>query len=211
MAGLAEDRGTGLKVTERHHFFVRFCSTECLGVSSNWLNMKNHNSMNIRAGTASLALAGVAALVSGCAEPQTTYVPVYHTGPAYVVQQPYPPPVTYQVQPAPSAAPAAPTAEWQAPAAAPVPVPAQPPPQVVVAPPQQTVVVQSAPPPPRVEVIPAAPGPYYVWTSGYWAWNGGWVWVRGRYVARPRPTAVWVGGHWSRHGHGYVWVAGGWR
>jgi hypothetical protein len=73
------------------------------------------------------------------------------------------------------------------------------------------ILAPSAPPPPQVEVIPYAPGPYYVWTPGYYAWNGGWVWVSGRYVVRPRPAAVWVGGHWTTHGHGYVWVGGGWR
>jgi WXXGXW repeat (2 copies) len=171
--------------------------------------MKCINFMNTKTWSASLPLVGVAALVAGCAEPQTAYVPVYHVQPAYVVQQPYPPPVTYQVQPAP---PAGPTGDWQAPpaAAAPVPVPT-PPPQPVAAPPQTVVMVPSAPPQPLVEVIPAAPSPYYVWTSGYWAWSGRWVWVSGRWVARPRPTAVWVGGRWTQHGHGYVWIGGGWR
>src|ERR1035438_1171197 len=103
-------------------------------------------------------------------------------------------------------APAAPTADWQQAQAAPVPVPAQPGPT-----PQAAVVAPSAPPPPQVEYVPVAPGPYYVWAPGYWSWNGGWVWVGGRYMSRPRPGAVWVGGHWGRHGHGYVWIGGGWR
>ena len=152
--------------------------------------MKHFNCMNTKAWMTSLALAGLAALVTGCAEPQTTYVPVYHVQPAYVVQQPYPPPVAYQVQPVPPQ-PAGPTGDWQAPPAAPAPVPAQAsPPQRVAAPPQTVVVVPSAPPQPPVEVIPAAPSPYYVWTPGYWAWSGRWVWVSGRWVVRPRPTAV---------------------
>ena len=177
--------------------------------------------MNSKLWTTSSTLAGVAALVSGCAEPQATYVPVYHVQPAYVVQQPYPPPVAYQAQPPPAqppanpgvpGQPAAPTTDWQAPAAAPAPVPAQaPPPQPVAPPPPQVVYVPTAPPPPMVEVRPVPPAAYYAWTPGYWAWNGTWVWVGGQYVVRPRPNAIWVGGRWSRHGHGYVWIGGGWR
>lgn len=162
--------------------------------------MKHLNLMNTNVWTASLTLAGVAALASGCAERQVAYVPVYHTQPVYVVQPAYPP----SAQPPPvsgtGVAPAAPTADWQAP----TPVPAQPPPQTVV-------VAPTAPPAPQVEVVPVAPSPYYGWAPGYWAWNGGWVWIGGRYVVRPTPGAVWVGGHWGRHGHGYVWIGGGWR
>jgi hypothetical protein len=206
----AIDRQRPMKVTGCRRIFTHSCSICRLGLPSNWLNMKYLKSMNTKVLTASMTLAGVAVLVTGCAERQVAYVPVYQVQPAYVVQQPYPPPVAYQGQPAPT--PAAPTADWSAPPAAPAPMPAQmPPPQPVAAPPQTVVVAPAAPPPLRVEVIPVAPSPYYVWTSGYWAWNGRWVWIGGRWVVRPRPTAVWVGGHWSRHGHGYVWIGGGWR
>jgi WXXGXW repeat (2 copies) len=213
----AIDRQRPMEVTRGLLIFAHFCPMCRLGLPSNWLNMNYIEPMNTKVRTASMTLAGVAVLVTGCAERQVAYVPVYQAQPAYVVQQPYPPPVAYQVQPAPAqppapaapaAAPAAPTADWSAPAAAPAPMPAQPlPPQ----PPQTVVVAPAAPPPPLVEVIPVAPNPYYVWTSGYWAWNGRWVWIGGRWVVRPRPTAVWVGGHWSRHAHGYVWIGGGWR
>jgi hypothetical protein len=148
--------------------------------------MKQLNFVSAKAWTTSLTLAGVGALITGCAEPQVEYVPVYHVQPAYVVQQPYPPVLAYQVQPAPAPVPAPPT-------------------------PQTVVVAPSAPPPVPVEVIPVAPDPYYVWTPGYYSWNDGWIWIRGRYVARPRPTAIWVGGHWARHGHSYIWIGGGWR
>ena len=47
-----------------------------------------------------------------------------------------------------------------------------------------------------------------VWTPGYWHWAGRWVWVPGRYAARPYAHAVWVPGQWRpRHG-GWVWVGG---
>src|ERR1035438_705541 len=88
--------------------------------------MKYLKSMNSKVLTASMTLAGVAVLGTGCAERQVAYVPVYQAPPAYVVQQPAPPPVAYQVQPPPvqpptTAAPAAPTADWSAPPAAPAP------------------------------------------------------------------------------------------
>ena len=197
--------------------FVHYFRTPRLAEPSNHTDRKWLDSMNTKVWMVSLAFPGVAALITGCAEPQVAYVPVYHVQPAYVVQQPYPPPVFYQVppappEPAPGSGSAAPTGDWQAPPApaAPVVVPA-PPPQPVSAPPPRVIVVPAAPPPLLVEARPYAPGPYYVWTSGYWAWNGNWVWVSGRWVARPRPTAVWVSGHWSPHGHGYVWIGGGWR
>ncbi|EEF62938.1 YXWGXW repeat-containing protein [Pedosphaera parvula] len=78
--------------------------------------------------------------------------------------------------------------------------------------PQQPVMVQTEPPPAQVEVIPAAPGPDYYWTPGYWSWRGGaYVWIGGSYIIRPRPSAVYVGGYWGHHGRGYVWVGGHWR
>ena len=168
--------------------------------------MKHLNLMKTNVWTAGLTLAGIGVLVTGCVQRQVEYVPVYHVQPAYAGQPAYPPPPQPPPNGVTGAAPAPPTAEWQQPQAAPVPMPAQ------AAPPQQAVVVApSAPPAPQVEVIPVAPGPYYVWAPGYWSWNGGWVWVGGRYMSRPRPGAVWAAGHWGRHGHDYVWIGGGWR
>lgn len=52
------------------------------------------------------------------------------------------------------------------------------------------VVVRTAPPAPRDEPVPAVRHGY-VWTPGYWNWNGHrYVWVAGRYV---------------RARHGYYW------
>jgi hypothetical protein len=154
--------------------------------------------MKVNVWTAGLALAGVGALATGCAERQVEYVPVYRVQPAYAGQPANPPPG----QPAPNnmtgAPSAAPTADWQQPAPTPGAV-------------QAAVVAPSAPPVAQVEVVPASPGPYYVWAPGYWAWNGGWVWIGGSWIVRPRPGAIWVGGHWGRRGRGYVWIGGGWR
>jgi hypothetical protein len=46
----------------------------------------------------------------------------------------------------------------------------------------EVVIVRTAPPAPRDEVVPAARRGY-VWTPGYWNWNGHrYVWTRGKYV-----------------------------
>jgi hypothetical protein len=164
--------------------------------------MKHLNFARGNVWTAILTLAGFGILATGCVERQVEYVPVYRVQPVYAGQPAYLPP-----PPPPAGAPAAPTADWQQPPPAPAPVPAQ-----AAPPPKQAVVVApSAPPAPQVEVIPVAPGPYYAWAPGYWSWNGRWIWIGGHYISRPRPNAVYVGGHWGRHGHGYVWVGGGWR
>lgn len=80
---------------------------------------------------------------------------------------------------------------------------------VVAAPP-----VVHAPPPapaPHVEVVPASPGPTYVWGAGHWAWRGprrGYVWVPGHWTVPAQPGYVWVPGHWVARPGGYVWVGG---
>ena len=72
--------------------------------------------------------------------------------------------------------------------------------------------VDREPPPLRVERAPLPPSPDHVWISGYWSWDGrAYLWVPGRYHARPHPRAVWEEGHWSRHERGWYWVEGRWR
>jgi hypothetical protein len=163
----------------------------------------NFNFMNSTSRITPVAiLIGILSLATGCVEHRVTYVPVYPSRPVYQVQPAPPPPpvVVYQsqpvvVKPAPAPPPPAPT-----PPPPPDHQPKTPPPVVTV-----------KPPPPPFEVIPVAPGPVYVWTPGYWSWQGSWVWVRGAWVMPPRPKAVWVNGHWVYHHHGYTWVPGHWR
>ena len=72
--------------------------------------------------------------------------------------------------------------------------------------------VGMAPPPPRAEYYGYAPGPGYVWTSGYWGWTGGrYNWVPGRWQRPPRPHDRWVGGRWENTRHGYRYHDGYWR
>jgi len=74
------------------------------------------------------------------------------------------------------------------------------------------VVVTQEPPAVRVESQTVSPGPNYVWTRGYWRWNGTtYSWVPGSWIVRPRPAAVYVEGHWERRGSQWIWRAGYWR
>ena len=71
--------------------------------------------------------------------------------------------------------------------------------------------VRSAPPPARVEVIPVAPAPEYVWVPGYWDWSGTtYVWISGRYVAA-EDGYVWVRPRYVHRANGVVYVRGYWR
>ena len=66
-------------------------------------------------------------------------------------------------------------------------------------------------PPPRVEVVTVGSRPGYVWTRGYWHWNGGaGVGMSGRWEAQ-RAGYVWVQPSYVYRGGRHVYVAGGWR
>jgi hypothetical protein len=74
------------------------------------------------------------------------------------------------------------------------------------------VYVRIAPPLPVVERVVAVPRAGYVWTPGFYRWNGrAYVWVAGRYVVPPRPRAVWVPGYWVPRTRGFLWAEGRWR
>lgn len=67
------------------------------------------------------------------------------------------------------------------------------------------------PPPPETEVIPPQPNMTFVWTPGFWDWQGRWIWVRGYWGPRPHPGAIWVQGHWMQRHHRNVWVRPHWQ
>lgn len=75
---------------------------------------------------------------------------------------------------------------------------------------QEVVIVKEQPPVAKVEVITPAPSEDYHWIPGYWAWQNGWVWVPGQWVASPHPTAVWEPGVWAWRPTGWVWRPGRW-
>ena len=71
--------------------------------------------------------------------------------------------------------------------------------------------VRIGPPALPVYAQPIAPGPGYLWTPGYWAWNddGGYYWVPGTWVLAP-VGLLWTPGYWGWGGGLYLWHAGYW-
>jgi hypothetical protein len=71
-----------------------------------------------------------------------------------------------------------------------------------------TAVAPTSPPTPQVEVIPVSPEPDYLWTPGWWSWNGdAWIWFGGYWGYPSRPGHVWFNGHFY-HGRGVESVRG---
>lgn len=67
-----------------------------------------------------------------------------------------------------------------------------------------SITVGTPPPPLRYEVVPA-PRPGYVWSRGYWRWNGyRYVWVGGSWY-RARPGYVYYGPRWVHQGDRWVY------
>jgi hypothetical protein len=70
-------------------------------------------------------------------------------------------------------------------------------------------------PPPELPVYaqPPIPGPGYIWTPGYWAWDpsyGGYYWVPGTWVMPPQIGLLWTPGWWGWSDGFYRWHAGYW-
>lgn len=73
------------------------------------------------------------------------------------------------------------------------------------------VSVNIAPPALPVYVQPPIPGPGYIWTPGYWAWDGyEYYWVPGTWVLAPFVGALWTPGYWGWNGGVYIFHAGYW-
>ena len=72
------------------------------------------------------------------------------------------------------------------------------------------VVIGVAPPAPRVEVVPA-PRTGYVWSPGYWRWNGHHHYWVGGYWIPARAGYHWVPSHWAPYHHSHWrYVSGYW-
>jgi len=70
-----------------------------------------------------------------------------------------------------------------------------------------------APPPLPVYIQPPLPGPDYIWTPGYWAWDasaGDYYWAPGAWVLAPRPGYLWTPGYWGWDSGDYVFHGGYW-
>jgi hypothetical protein len=50
----------------------------------------------------------------------------------------------------------------------------------------------------------------YLWTPGYWAWDGDYYWVPGTWVFAPEIGDFWTPGYWSWSDGGYVFHEGYW-
>ncbi|MBS0576563.1 MAG: YXWGXW repeat-containing protein [Proteobacteria bacterium] len=72
--------------------------------------------------------------------------------------------------------------------------------------------VNFAPPPLPVYEQPMIPGPGYIWTPGYWAWDpaDGYYWVPGTWVRPPRYGLLWTPGYWGWRDGLYVFYRGYW-
>jgi hypothetical protein len=71
--------------------------------------------------------------------------------------------------------------------------------------------VRIAPPALPVYEQPLCPGPGYLWTPGYWAWDddAGYYWVPGTWVVAP-VGLLWTPGYWGWSDGFYGWHAGYW-
>src|SRR4030095_1180015 len=70
-----------------------------------------------------------------------------------------------------------------------------------------------APPPLPVYEQPLCPGPGYIWTPGYWAWDdyeGDYYWVPGTWVLAPRHGYLWTPSYWGWNGVAFVFYQGYW-
>jgi hypothetical protein len=76
---------------------------------------------------------------------------------------------------------------------------------------QVFVSVRIGPPALPVYAQPICPGPGYIWTPGYWAWNDddGYYWVPGTWVVAP-VGMLWTPGYWGWNDGFYIWHAGYW-
>ncbi len=68
--------------------------------------------------------------------------------------------------------------------------------------------------PPALPVIyeqPPLPAPGYLWTPGYWAWDGtDYYWVPGTWVLPPASDLLWTPGYWGWRNGFYGWYPGYW-
>ena len=75
------------------------------------------------------------------------------------------------------------------------------------------VSINVVPPALPVYVQPPCPQPNFMWTPGYWAWDGvgDYYWVPGTWVATPQPGYLWTPGYWGVGDNGnYIFHGGYW-
>jgi len=72
------------------------------------------------------------------------------------------------------------------------------------------VSVQIGPPPLPAYEQPICPGDGYIWTPGYWAWDGEYYWIPGTWVMAPEAGFLWTPGYWGWGNGGYFFNQGYW-
>jgi len=72
--------------------------------------------------------------------------------------------------------------------------------------------IRIGPPPLPVYAQPLCPGPGYLWTPGYWAYDpvDGYYWVPGTWVLPPEPEFLWTPGYWGWSDGLFLWHGGYW-
>src|SRR6266481_5431447 len=76
---------------------------------------------------------------------------------------------------------------------------------------QVVISVRFAPPALPVYEQPLCPDEGYIWTPGYWAWDGDdYYWVPGTWVMAPEVGLLWTPGYWGWGGDSFVFYEGYW-
>jgi hypothetical protein len=71
--------------------------------------------------------------------------------------------------------------------------------------------VSFGPPPLPVYEQPICPAEGYIWTPGYWAWDGDdYFWVPGTWVLAPEVGYFWTPGYWGWSGNAFFFHEGYW-
>jgi hypothetical protein len=70
--------------------------------------------------------------------------------------------------------------------------------------------VSIAPPEMPVYEQPICPGDGYLWTPGYWAWDGEYYWVPGTWIMAPQVGYLWTPGYWGWGGSSFIFYDGYW-
>ena len=71
--------------------------------------------------------------------------------------------------------------------------------------------VSFGPPPLPVYEQPICPAEGYIWTPGYWAWDGDdYYWVPGTWVLVPEVGYFWTPGYWGWGGNAFFFHEGYW-
>ena len=76
---------------------------------------------------------------------------------------------------------------------------------------QRAIVADEPPPPLPVYEQPPIPEEGYIWTPGYWSWNGyEHYWVPGTWVRPPSVGLLWTPGYWAVGPGGFLFHRGYW-